>query len=280
MTTTAFGGFYWTAAQSFFPRTNYGGYTNLGVPGEGINGMEANFSSNVVPIINAAHSAGEAAICSMLGGTNDIAVNGSTGAQTWTFATEYWNQAVAAGSNWNIAYTIMPRGTIPFDGNETRFETQRQLYNAQLLANGASVGVNFIADLGNDPSMGNPANLTNPQLWQSDQTHPAYVGELIVTSYYAAGVMSYNSTATVTSITPNSGPMEGGTAFTIKGTKFLSAPGIVAIVGGIQANEVRVIDDNTLEGVTGVAYGTGVGPIFVLTGDGAGVLLNGWTWTT
>jgi len=236
--------------------------------------VATNFAADVIPIINAAHAASEAAVCSAFAGTNDIALNGDTAAQVWASATSYWNQAVAAGSDWNVGWTILPRGTDP------TFEAQRQLYNAQMRADFATIGVNIVSDVGADPSMGNPANVTNPILYQGDEIHPAPAGQIILTNYYAYAVMAKGSTATVTSITPNTGPMAGGTVCIVRGTEFRSGPALRLTVGGIQANEVVVIDDTTAQCTTGKSYGTGVGPVFAYTGNGSAALSGGgFTWT-
>lgn len=93
--------------------------------------------------------------------------------------------------------------------------------------------------------------------------------------------------ATITSLSPSVGPVEGGTRVTIKGTGFsnicincmppFGAPGV--FFGITQANEVRFIDSSTLEAVTPAVFPQTVS-VTVQQYDGTGLttLPNAFTF--
>lgn len=77
--------------------------------------------------------------------------------------------------------------------------------------------------------------------------------------------------ATVVSISPATGVAAGGTAVTIKGTRFSGASGTT--VGGIALTTFKVVDDATITGVT-AAHATGVVDV-VVNDDAGNVTLTG-----
>ena len=94
-----------------------------------------------------------------------------------------------------------------------------------------------------------------------------------------------SSTVTVTSITPNSGPITGDQIVTIKGTGFAS--NAVVTIGGVQANgalimgiqfPISVPDSQTIICVT-PRHGPGVVDVSVTVGSSTGTLHNGYTYT-
>lgn len=77
-------------------------------------------------------------------GTNDIAVNNSTGAQTYALLTQLISLVKAANSSAKVAIaTMLPRGN-----PQSLYETQRQAYNTLIHANaGGTYGFAGIADV-------------------------------------------------------------------------------------------------------------------------------------
>ena len=61
---------------------------------------------------------------------------------------------------------------------------------------------------------------------------------------------SFTVPAALNSITPNSGPVEGGTPVTITGTGFSTATGLQIGPAGTMATDVVVVDDSTITAVT------------------------------
>jgi len=86
-----------------------------------------------------------------------------------------------------------------------------------------------------------------------------------------------NPAPTVTSITPNSGSTNGGTAVTITGTGFLS--GATVSLAGTAATGVTVVSSTSIT-ATSAAHAAGAGSVVVTNTDGhSGTLSNGYTYT-
>ncbi len=86
-----------------------------------------------------------------------------------------------------------------------------------------------------------------------------------------------NSAPTVTSISPNSGTINGGTAVTIRGTGFLA--GATAKLGGTSATGVSVVNSTTIAATT-PAHAAGATSVVVTNTDAkTGTLNNGFTFT-
>ena len=86
-----------------------------------------------------------------------------------------------------------------------------------------------------------------------------------------------NSAPTVTSISPNSGTINGGTAVTIRGTGFLA--GATVKLGGTSATGVSVVNSTTIAATT-PAHAAGATSVVVTNTDAkTGTLNNGFTFT-
>lgn len=84
------------------------------------------------------------------------------------------------------------------------------------------------------------------------------------------------SAATVTSISPATGPAAGGTKITLKGTRLSGVEGV--LIGGTPCTEVKVVDDKTVTAKTPV--GTAGAKSVVTKDDFADVTsANGFTYT-
>ena len=70
----------------------------------------------------------------------------------------------------------------------------------------------------------------------------------------------------VTSVTPSTGPLTGGTAVTITGTGFTGATSVT--FGGVAATSFIVVNDTTITSV--VPSGSTVGPVSVIVSSGVG----------
>jgi len=95
-----------------------------------------------------------------------------------------------------------------------------------------------------------------------------------------AGGYTYSTTnpaPTVTSITPNSGTINGATAVTIRGTGFLA--GATVKLGGTSATGVTVVNSTTIAATT-PAHAAGATSVVVTNTDAkTGTLNNGYTFT-
>jgi hypothetical protein len=95
-------------------------------------------------------------------------------------------------------------------------------------------------------------------------------------TFRAAG--QANPAPTVSSITPASGPLAGGTAVTITGTGFLA--GATVTLGGNSATGVNVASGTSITATT-PAHGTGAVNVTVTNPDSqSNTLTNGYTYTT
>ena len=85
-----------------------------------------------------------------------------------------------------------------------------------------------------------------------------------------------NPAPTVTAITPNSGPTNGGTSVTITGTGFLS--GATVKLGGTSATSVALVNSTSITAVT-PAHAAGAVSVQVTNTDAqSGTLTNGFTY--
>ncbi len=87
---------------------------------------------------------------------------------------------------------------------------------------------------------------------------------------------TYVVTPTVSSVSPNSGPVAGGTAVTITGTNFAS--GATVTFGGAAATNVAVVNSTMITATT-PAGNTGAVTVAVTLNGQSGVLTNGFTYT-
>src|SRR6202142_3523065 len=86
-----------------------------------------------------------------------------------------------------------------------------------------------------------------------------------------------NPAPTVTSISPNSGTINGGTAVTVRGTGFLT--GATLKLGGTAATSVTVVNSTTISATT-PAHAAGATSVVVTNTDAkSGTLNNGYTFT-
>ena len=87
-----------------------------------------------------------------------------------------------------------------------------------------------------------------------------------------------NPAPTVTSITPNSGTINGGTAVTITGTGFLA--GATVKLGGTAATGVTVVSSTSITATTPAHAAGAVSVVVTNTDAQTGTLTNGYTYTT
>jgi hypothetical protein len=80
----------------------------------------------------------------------------------------------------------------------------------------------------------------------------------------------------VTGISPNNGPIAGGTAVTITGSGFL--PGATASIAGSPLVNVTVQSSTSIAGVTTTTLAVGSGDVVVSGSNGAGVLTGGFDY--
>lgn len=101
----------------------------------------------------------------------------------------------------------------------------------------------------------------------------ASVGDVIT----ASQVDALYPSPTITSVTPNTGAAAGGTAVTVKGTKFQS--GATLTFGGTTATSIVVVDAQTITAVTPAKT---AGAYNVVVGNSSGTtatLTNGFTYS-
>jgi hypothetical protein len=92
-----------------------------------------------------------------------------------------------------------------------------------------------------------------------------------------ASGFTYVVVPTVSSVSPNNGPIAGGTAVTITGTNF--AAGATVTIGGTAATNVVVVSSTQITATT-PAHAAGAATITVTVNGQAGSLVNGFTYNT
>jgi hypothetical protein len=250
-------------------QSGFGTMTNIAVSGETFATMLSNIPSNVVPVINAAISAKQIPMCSCFAGTNDIVASASASA-VYTTATNYFETCKTDGAKYCFAWTILPRSG--FAG----FEATRLSFNSMLLAGYSSIEVDYVVNVGADPSLGNVNATSNGTLYL-DGIHPTAFGDQILADYFAANLLQVGTGVSVTGISPGTGSIAGGTSVTITGKGFLGAT--VVNIGGLRAASFTVVDDGHITATTPAAYYAGAGPVIIIAPNGSGLLASGWTWT-
>jgi hypothetical protein len=88
---------------------------------------------------------------------------------------------------------------------------------------------------------------------------------------------TYNAPPTVTSVSPNNGPVAGGTAVTITGTNF--AAGATVTFGSNAASNVVVVSSTQITATT-PAHAAGAATVTVTVNGQAGSLASGFTYNT
>lgn len=108
----------------------------------------------------------------LFAGTNDIALNASTGAQTYGFFQTYIAARIASG--WNatrmVVVTMLPR-------NST--DTNRASYNTALIGGAVTYGYR-LSRLDLDPNIGCTGCNLNTTYYTGDQIHPNATGQQII----------------------------------------------------------------------------------------------------
>lgn len=142
--------------------------TNTSWPGKTLAGAYAQRALDLA-FVPSGYSA-EGAIVFL--GTNDAAASTTlTPAALYATLTSEVAYLLANGLSWVGVTTMIPRGG-GFSGGvtSTTFETFRQTYNT-LVRNGAVANGYTVIDWGGDPTIGDPANLTNTSVFLVDEVH-------------------------------------------------------------------------------------------------------------
>ena len=90
---------------------------------------------------------------------------------------------------------------------------------------------------------------------------------------------TYHDAPDLTGVTPDSGPMAGGTAVTLSGSDFTSVGGTTVHFDGLNASGVQVVNDTTITCTT-PAHAAGLVDVEVSNDFGNDVLSNGFTYNS
>ncbi len=101
--------------------------------------------------------------------------------------TSYISQVKAAGVDKVIFLTILPRDS--FGAVNPAFETARQTWNTWVRANAVSTGIDAIADVGADATIGQAGQEDN-LTYYVDGTHTTAAGDAIVQGLVIAAINS------------------------------------------------------------------------------------------
>jgi lysophospholipase L1-like esterase len=167
-------------------------FNNFAVSGETVATMTTNAPSTIDPLVSSAYRNN---IAVLFGGTNDIyfdADSDDTASTTISRVVAYCQARQAAG--WQVVVTtLLPRDDFPGTSTlpatqATHFEARRQAFNTYIRNNWQSFA-NALADVGNDPNMGQAGDETNATLF-TDGVHPTAAGAAIVAGYMQAAILS------------------------------------------------------------------------------------------
>jgi IPT/TIG domain len=100
-------------------------------------------------------------------------------------------------------------------------------------------------------------------------------GNLYVGNYDADSIAVFGPGSSISSVSPKSGPVSGGTAITITGTGFSADP--VVTVGGVAATDVTVVSATEITAVT-PAHAAGAADVRVTSGGSTAVDPGGFTY--
>jgi hypothetical protein len=107
-------------------------------------------------------------------------------------------------------------------------------------------------------------------------------GDLLIAGDYPTVIKKFflsEPAPTVTSVSPATGLIAGGTSITITGTNFAAGASLGVSVGGVAATSVRVVSATKITAKT-PAHAAGVANIVVTNGDGqTGTLSRAFTFT-
>ncbi len=118
-------------------------------------------------------------------------------------------------------------------------------------------------------------------------TRPAAAGNVNVvvslnnaSADLGSATVAIGPAVTTTSISPTSGPIAGGTAFTLTGTGFITTPGANTVTfSGVPATSVVATSTTTITGVTPAAATAHLSPIIVTNTAGSSVANSLFTYT-
>jgi hypothetical protein len=125
--------------------------------------------------------------------------------------------------------------------------------------------------------------VSGTQITATAPTHAAGAVSVVVTNSDAqSGTLTngftYRAAPTISNVTPNNGPLAGGTAVTITGANFVS--GATLSFGGTSATNVVVVSSTQITATT-PAHAAGAVNVVVTNSDTQnGTLTNGFTFTT
>lgn len=163
------------------------GYANFGINGQGLNYVYTQSPSNqfgtltadavtrVDPILS---QPGATKYLVIFAGTNDIFLNSTTGANTWTLLQTYISARISAG--WTAANicvgTMLPR--------QSSNESNRTALNNAIRSNQGTYGYK-IADFAANATMGTSGQENNATYY-SDTIHPTDAGQVILGNIVSA----------------------------------------------------------------------------------------------
>ena len=167
------------------------------------------------------------------------------------------------------------------------FDNNTSTFSATIHLNGTWIGYHFASDVNVDRFDWNTrvsafqaqGPVTGNVYWSDDGVNFIFDWAFNNTTAYTSGetrTFSKN-TPDITSLSPTSGDIAGGTAVTITGVGFTSATGVT--FGGSAATSVVVVSDTSITCVT-PAHAVGAVNVVVLVASGNITEVNGFTYTT
>ena len=152
--------------------------------------MAANVGTRITPLIDLKRPRNAAML---FGGTNDVnsATSSATAATVAASALTNittWTRAVHAAGGKAIVGTLFPRSASTSDP----IEMARLSINSSLRSSPATYGVDVLADMGNDPSMGQTGQEV-PQTYFSDGLHPVAAGYTVGGRYFAQALATLDN---------------------------------------------------------------------------------------
>ena len=160
-------------SQAEVPLSINDSFANVAVNGATSANVIGHLSTAVTPQLTSWASTNGPVIYTLMIGADDI-FNGVTPATVYSNIQSICSTVTAVGSTKFVIFTVLPASTVN--------ETNRQSLNT-LIRNGGSCSMT-VADVGNDPTIGQAGDDTNTTYYQADQVHPTAAGQQIVALKY------------------------------------------------------------------------------------------------
>jgi len=160
-----------------------GGLASWSAANMGISGRTAAtmLYSDTQSIINSQHTASDIVV--IMAGSNDLAVNGTSAATTYSYIVSLCQLIQLSGYQVVICTITARNGS----GDNGGFDANRLTVNSNIRLNWRTFA-NACADVGSDAVLGQSSQTTNTTYFFSDQIHPVNAGYVLLANYVTQAI--------------------------------------------------------------------------------------------